>query len=94
VTADDAEISALRAHIDSMLGVVSTGRGQLRAHLLWELRRMMADMPPEKLTDSELAAAIAVLQAAHARAITPPTADRPLLRIVPKAISGLGTESP
>jgi hypothetical protein len=53
----------------------------------------MAAMPPDELTDSELAAAVTVMQAAHARAITPPTGDKPLLRIVPKALSGLGTGS-
>jgi hypothetical protein len=33
-----SEMSELRAHIDSMLEVVSTGRGRIRAHLLWQLR--------------------------------------------------------
>jgi hypothetical protein len=47
-------------------------------------------MPPEKLTDSELAAVIAVLQAAHARAVTPPTGDRRLLRIVLLAFNASG----
>jgi hypothetical protein len=68
-------------------------RGRIRAHLLWELRQMMAAMPPDDLTNSELAAAVAVLQAAHARAIAPPTEDRPIFRIVPKALNGLGIGS-
>jgi hypothetical protein len=38
---NDSEIAELRAHIDSMLEVVLTGRGRIRAHLLWALRQMM-----------------------------------------------------
>jgi hypothetical protein len=85
------EISELRAHIDAMLEVVSIGRRRIRAHLLWELRQMTQHLLPDDMTDSELAAFIAVLHAAHARAITPPTGDRPLLRIVPKALE-IGSE--
>jgi hypothetical protein len=91
-TYSDPQLSELRAHIDAMLEVVPTGRGRIRAHLLWEVRQVMSNMPPEELTDSELVALIAVMQAAHARAITPPTGDRPVLRIIPKAIDRLDTQ--
>jgi hypothetical protein len=83
-TYPDSELAELRAHIDAMLEVVPTGRGRIRAHLLWEVREITGRVTPKDLTDSELVAVIAVLQAAHARVITPPPGDRPLLRIVPK----------
>ena len=89
-TATDSELSELRAHIDAMLEIVPTGRGRIRAHLLWEIREVINRVRPEDLTDSELVAAIAVFQAAHARVITPPTGDRPILRITPKDV-GIGS---
>jgi hypothetical protein len=81
----DSEISELRAHIDAMLKVASTGRGRIRAHLLCEVDQVMSRMLPKDLTDAELAALIAVMHAAHARAITHPTGERPVLRIIPRA---------
>jgi hypothetical protein len=42
------------------------------------------------MTDAELAAAIAVFHAVHARVITPPTGTGPVLRIVPKSV-GIGS---
>jgi hypothetical protein len=60
----------------------------------WEAGQMVSRLKPDDLTTGELAALVAVLHAAHARAITPPTGDRPFLRIVPKALGGLGTERP
>jgi hypothetical protein len=86
----DSEFSELRAHIDAMLKFVPTGRGQIRAHLVWELREMINDVAPADMTDAELAAAIAVFHAVHARVVTPPAGDRPILRIVPKAV-GIGS---
>jgi hypothetical protein len=89
-THPDSEIAELRAHIDSMLEVVSTGRRKIRAHLVWEARQMVNHVKPADLTTAELAALVAVLHAAHARVITPPTGDRPILRIIPKAV-GIGS---
>jgi hypothetical protein len=88
-TDPDSELSELRAHIDSMLEVVSTGRRRIRAHLKWEAVQMVTNLKPDDLTTGELAALVAVLHAAHARVITPPTGDRPLLRIVPKTLDSL-----
>ena len=87
------EIAELRAHIDSMLGVVTTGRGQIRAHLKWEAGQMITRLTPDDLTTPELAALVAVLHAAHARVVTPPAGDHPFLRIVPKALDDSGTRS-
>jgi hypothetical protein len=90
-TDSESELSELRAHIDAMLKFVPTGRGQIRAHLVWELRKMINHVTPADMTDAELAAAIAVFHAVHARVITPPTGTRPILRIIPKTV-GIGSE--
>jgi hypothetical protein len=66
---------------------MTTTMSQTREHLEWEAFQMVSNLGPEDLTTLELAALIGVLHAAHARrVITAPTGDRPLLRIVPKAL--------
>jgi hypothetical protein len=90
-TYSDPQLSELRGHIDAMLEVVATGGWQIREHLEWEACQMVTRLSPDDLTTPKLAGLIAVLHAAHARAITPPTGDRPILRIVPNALE-IGSE--
>jgi hypothetical protein len=64
------------------LDIVPDGtEDDIRAHLEWVAREMITHLPPDRLTNQELAALIAVLQAAHARTLVTPVGGRPLLRL-------------
>lgn len=77
-----AELNEITARVAGALDIVPIGAdADIRAHLEWEAREMITHLSPEKLTVQELAALIAVLHAAHARALVLPTARRPILRL-------------
>lgn len=81
----EGEPSEIREHICAVLAAVNDGR--MRAHLIWEIKEIMSHVRPEDMTDCELAAAIAVLHAAHARVLVPPPVRRPILRVVSQVSS-------
>ena len=67
---------------------------QTRDHLEREVREMLAHLQPRHLTTSELLAMAEALRPAHARFMTIPTGERPLLRVEPRGFESHGTESP
>lgn len=77
-----SELNEITARVIGALDIVSAGTDDgLRAHMEWEAREMITHLSPDKLTNQELAALIAVLHAAHARELVLPTGGRPILRI-------------
>ena len=80
-----SELDEIRTRINAALDIMPTQMAQqrIRAHLEWEAREMISHVTPEKMTELELAALIAVLHSAHARILVPPSGGRPLLRIIP-----------
>lgn len=78
------ELDDIRHHINRVLDSMPTGLVQerTRAHLVWELKEMLAHIQPEDLRCSELLALIAVLHPVHARVLAPPVGP-PVLRVIP-----------
>lgn len=80
------ELSEISKHVAVCIEAINTeaSRGRLRQHLIWELREILNHVGPADMTDSELAAAIAVFHPAHARVLAPPLASgtRPHLRVL------------
>jgi hypothetical protein len=90
-----SELNEIRTRINKALDLMPTevAEQRLRAHLEWEAREMIAHIPPDKMTASELAAIIAVLHMAHARVLMAPTGGRPTLRVIPREDSAEVLES-
>lgn len=83
MAACEQEVSEIREHINRVLDAMPTDivQQRTRAHLVWELKEMLAHVRPEDLRCSELLALIAVLHPVHARVLAPPVGT-PVLRIV------------
>lgn len=47
----------------------TAGGEDVREHYLWQLKQMMLDMPPEKISTSALVSLVAVLIPEHARVL-------------------------
>lgn len=76
------ELHEIATRVMGALDVVPEGaEDDIRAHLEWAAREMITHLSPDKLTNQELAALIAVLNAAHARALVLPSGGRPILRL-------------
>jgi hypothetical protein len=74
-------VDVQRAAQRSRIQISKTDLDSADPHLRWELQQVMSRVRPEDLSDTEVAALLAILRMAHCRVIGRP-AGRPGLRIV------------
>ncbi len=80
----DTERSATKHRIR----IAKIAQDSLLPHLRWELEQVMSRVRPEDLSDTEIAALLAILRLAHCRVMGRP-ATRPALRVL-----GVGGQHP